>query len=163
MTFDINEEIKRTFNLVGLNNEATKNLTGKEWDQYQGITKKYADLTGFEERAFKLEYKTRFEIARKRLLNKAGEKNKDLKRRTFGCDTFDKSAINRQADRQVRNQHYQLIAHLGNKEVTEKQTLLESSNHHLQQKEKPKRDFSKAVDRRNGIDRRQLTGPTRKR
>lgn len=163
MTFNISDEIKRTFNLVGLNNEAAKKLTGKEWGQYQNITKKYADLTSFEERAFKLEYKTRFEIARKRLLNKAGEKNKDLKRRNIGRDSFDKSAINRQADRQVRNQHYQLIAHLGNQEVVEKQALLESSNHHLQQKEKLKKDFSKAVDRRGGMDRRQQIGPTRKR
>lgn len=151
MTFSISEELKRTFDLASLKNQAFKTLNAKEWNSYRKITDKNDGLRRSEERAFEIEFKTRFEVARKRLINKASEKPKDFKHRWFGSDQFDKTAVNRQADRNVRFQHHQLMAGIDQKETREIGQLLDGSQHRQQAREKPLKDFDKATDRR-GID-----------
>lgn len=159
MTFSISEELKRTFDLAGLHNKAFKTLNVGEWNTYNKIAKKFDEQRHIEEQAFKAEYKTRFEVARKRLINKAGEKPKDFKHRWFGSDQFDKSAVNRQADRNVRAQHHQLMAGFDQKEAGEIRKLLDRSDHRQQMQGKPTEDFEKTTDRRgkDGLpnDRRQ--------
>ncbi len=159
MSFNISDEIKRTFDLASLKHQAAKDFTSQEWKAYRKITLKFDDMRRFEQRTYEIEYKTRFEVARKRLVNKAGSKSKDFKHRWFGQDQFDKSAINRQAERNVRNSHYQLMAGIDKQEARETGQLLDTCKKQLELREKPKRDFSNASDRRgrNGLpkDRRQ--------
>lgn len=167
MTFSISEELKRTFDLASLKNQAFKTLNAKEWNNYRKITDNYDGLRRSEERAFDIEYKTRVEVASKRLINKAGEKPKDFKHRWFGSDQFDKSAVSRQADRNVRFQHHQLMAGLDQKEAGEISQLLDRSEHRQQAREKPLKDFERATDRRgkDGLpeDRRQKRSRQRSR
>lgn len=167
MTFSISEELKRTFDLASLKHQAFKYLNAKEWNTYRKTTEKYGALRRVEELAFKIEYKTRFEVARKRLINKAGSKPKDFKHRWFGSDQFDKSTVNRQADRNVRAQHSQLMAGIDKKEAGEIRPLLDRSEHRQQMKDKPRQDFSEATDRRarDGLpqDRRQTRSRQRDR
>lgn len=167
MTFSISEELKRTFDLAGLHNKAFKTLNAGEWNTYNKIAKKFDEQRRVEEQAFKAEYKTRFEVARKRLINKAGEKPKDFKHRWFGSDQFDKSAVNRQADRNVRTQHHQLMAGFDQKEAGEIKQLLDGSEHRQQAREKPLKDFENVTDRRgkDGLpeDRRQKRSRQRSR
>lgn len=146
------DEIKRTFHLAGLRNEAAKTLNGDEWKQFQKIKRDFADLRRFEGRAYEIEYDTRLEVARKRLINQAGAKNKDFKHRWFGTDNFDKEAITRQARRVVRDDQHKLMAHLETKEAQAVDSLLEKSQHRKESREKPKRDFERATDRRQQTD-----------
>ena len=159
MSFNIKDEIKRTFDLASLKHRCAKDLAPQEWKEYQKIRQKFDDLRRFEHRTFELEYKTRFEVARKRLINQAGAKTRDFKHRWFGGDQFDKSAINRQAERNVRNSHAQLMAGIDKQEARETSQLLDSCEKRIEQREKPKRDFARAADRRgrDGLpkDRRQ--------
>ncbi len=159
MSFNISDEIKRTFDLASLKHQAAKDFTSQEWKAYRKIGQKYDDMRRYEQRTYEIEYKTRFEVARKRLVNKAGSKSKDFKHRWFGGDQFDKSAINRQAQRNVRNSHYQLMAGIDKQEARETGQLLDTCKKQTELREKPKRDFSNASDRRgqNGLpkDRRQ--------
>ena len=159
MSFNIKDEIKRTFDLASLKHACAKDFSAQEWKEYQKIRQKFDDLRRFEQRTFELEYKTRFEVARKRLINRAGSRAKDFKHRWFGGDQFDKSAINRQAERNVRNSHAQLMAGIDKQEARETEQLLENCKKRTDLREKPKRDFSNAADRRarDGLpkDRRQ--------
>jgi len=154
MSFNISDEIKRTFDLASLKHQAAKDFTSLEWKTYRKVGQKFDDLRRFEQRAFEIEYKTRFEIARKRLINQAGAKSRDFKHRWFGQDQFDKSAINRQAERNVRNSHYQLMAGIDKQEARETGQLLGTCKKRTELREKPKRDFTKAADRRESADRR---------
>lgn len=154
MTTDNTQQLKQTYGKATLEREAARNLTGIEWKQFRQIKQKYDDQRKFENRAYELEYKTRVEVIRKRLINKAGEKNRDFKHRWFGSDGFDKSALTRQAQRQVRGEHRSFLDHLEKKEMAEIDGLLDGAGHRQKQREKPKNDFARAADRRDGQDRR---------
>lgn len=154
MTFNTSEELKRTFDQASLNNVARKTLTGDEWKEFQRITKKHDDAIAFEQRAYELEYDTRVEVARQRLSRKAGEKNKDFKHRWFGSDKFDKAALTRQARRQVEGEHNELIGFMTDRKIKAQKSLLDQSEHQRAKREKPRRDFEKATDRRIGPERR---------
>tara|TARA_R110002126_G_scaffold239459_11_gene382799 strand:- start:1278 stop:1766 length:489 start_codon:yes stop_codon:yes gene_type:complete len=161
MTYSISDELRHSFGLASLQREASKTLTAKEWKDFQVIKKKYLDIGRSEQRIYELEYKTRVEVAKKRLINKAGSKSKTFKHPWARNDQFDKSAINRQAHRDVRNQHMQIMSHLESQEHKEIKVLIDSSTNRRALKEMPKRDFQKATDRRSVIDRRQSRSPKR--
>ena len=159
MSYNISEDLKSTFHLATLRNEAAKDLNASEWKKFQQIKTRHDDLRRFEQRAHEMEYKTRVEVARKRIINKAGAKNKDFKHRWFGNDQFDKSATNRQAHRNVRGQHHQLMAGIDKMEARDITKLLDTCEKRNQLRDKPKHDFEQATDRRgrDGLpqDRRQ--------
>ncbi len=163
MAFNIKDEIKRTFDLASLKHQAAKDFTSQEWKSYQKIRQKYDDLRRFEQRTYEIEYKTRFEVARKRLINQAGAKTRDFKHRWFGNDQFDKSALNKQAERNVRNSHYQLMAGIDKQEARETSQLLDNCKKRTDLREKPKRDFARAADRRgrDGLPKDRRQSPTR--
>ncbi|MCP4195979.1 MAG: hypothetical protein GY762_02420 [Proteobacteria bacterium] len=164
MTFDTGKELKNLYTMATLHREAAKTFSGDEWKEFQKIRKDTAELKRFEQRAFELEYKTRVGIARKRLINKAGEKNKDFKHKWFGSDGFDKAAIDSQAQKIVRGEHQKLMTHIDAQEVTKIESLADRSSHRKSMREKPKRDFTKAADRRKGAERRQKDkGPAHRR
>jgi len=164
LTFDTSKELKNLYTMATLHREAAKTFSGDEWKEFQQIRKNRADTKQFEQRAFEQEYKTRVGIARKRLINKAGEKNKDFKHRWFGADGFDKAAIDRQAQKIVRGEHQKLMMHIDSQEVKEIESLVDRSAHRQVMSEKPKQDFTRAADRRKGADRRQMDkGPAHRR
>ncbi|MFT6658563.1 hypothetical protein [Maritalea sp.] len=154
MTSRISNDIKRSFGLASLQREAAKILTDKEWKTLQAIKQKYADQVKFEKRAFELEYDTRVEVVRRRLINQAGSKTKELKPRWVGRDRFSKADTLRLAQRYVDNQFQQTLAHLEKSEIKEINALMERSEHRQVAREKPRKDFAKAVNRRAGQDRR---------
>lgn len=148
MALNMSNEVTRTFNLLGLKRLAARNLNNEDWHDYRQITDKYADLRRFEKRNYETEYKTRVEVARKRLINKAGEKNRDLKHRWFGRDQFDKSAILRQAQRDVRANQDRLMAGIDDMEARDLRQLLDRAGERSQSQVKPRPDFEKSADRR---------------
>lgn len=154
MTFDTSKELKNLYTMATLHREAAKTFSSDEWKEFQQIRKDTVDLKRFEQRAFEMEYKTRVGIARKRLINKAGEKNKDFKHRWFGTDGFDKAAIDRQAQKNVRGEHQKLMTHIDSQEVKKIESLVDRSAYTQAMREKPKRDFARATDRRDSADRR---------
>ncbi len=164
MSFNIDEELKRTFGLASLRLEASKKLNGEEWKKFQAITKKHAGIKRAEQRNFELEYDTRFEVSRKRLINKAGSKTRKFNHPWARNDVFDETAIKRQAKRQVKAEHQKLMSHLENKELKEVQSLMDTCEHRHQTREKPLKDFARATDRRQGDDRRRTDkGPAHRR
>lgn len=153
----ISNDLKRTFGIATLRREAAKILNASEWKELQGIKKKFLNQAKFEKRAHELEYDTRVEVMRKRLSNQAGSKTRDFKRRWFGNDRFDKAAIDRQAHRLVRNQLHQSLGRLEIQETRAINALMDRSEHRQHLREKPKQDFNKKADRRQGERRQSRT------
>jgi hypothetical protein len=161
MTSKLTSELNDAFAHVTLRQEAAKTFNAKEWKEYQKITQRHGDIRRYEERLYKSEYATRVEVARRRLMHKAAAKQKVLKPRWFGRDQFDSQALTRQAHRDVRAQHKRLMDHLERQELKDVKALVQRSQYRNQLREKPKRDFNRAVDRRSGVERRR--GPKRSR
>jgi len=155
MAGSITDELKNTFALATLRRESLKILNADEWKVYQKITNRFADQKRFEQRAFELEYKTRVEVARKRLINQAGQVRKSFQPVWARNDRFDRDAITRQAHRQVKAGFKQLMEKFEVSEVREIEGLLNRSEHRRKLREKPRHDFARAVDRRRGMERRQ--------
>lgn len=147
-------QVRQAFKLASLRHEAAKNLRGEDQVAYSKVVMAYAEQRKSEIKEFRSDYRTRFEVERSRLIDKAGEKNKNFQHRWFGSDKFDRSAIDRQAHRNVRHDHEQRLARLDQQETEVVNGILERAGHRQAQREKPKKDFQKAVDRRQGQDRR---------
>jgi hypothetical protein len=161
--FNMTNQIRQTFKLASLRHEAAKNLRGEDQVAYSKVVMAYAEQRKAEIQSYQSEYRTRVEVERKRLIDKAGEKNKTFQHRWFGSDKFDKAAITRQAQRNVRQDHERTLARLDQQETEVVDGILERAGHRQAQREKPKRDFQKAVDRRQGQDRRQTISRKRER
>lgn len=151
---NLSDQIRQTFRLANLRHEAAKSLRGEDQIAYTKVVTAYAEQRKAEIQAYQSEYQTRVEAERKRLIDKAGEKNKSYQHRGMGADKFDGDAITRQAERNVRQDHERMLARLDQQETEIVDGILERAGHRKEQHENPKRHFQKAVDRRSGQDRR---------
>ncbi|MCF6317595.1 MAG: hypothetical protein L3J30_15270 [Marinosulfonomonas sp.] len=154
----ITEDLKRTFDLASFRQSA-KNLTrAADLEKMSEITKRYAFEANKQEKLYKRDYKTRVEKALQARIDKAGAKNLTLKHRLFGSDNFDKSALTRQAHRDVQHDHARRMAQLETSENQELDTLVSTAEQRdaltKEQREKPRKDFQRATDRRAGPERR---------
>ncbi len=156
MALDVSKEIKRTFDLAGLHQMAAKHLNGSDWNKYQSIREKFENLKRQEEDRYHTEYDTRVEVARKRLIDKNGQNGRAFTWKILGSDKFDKAAIDRQANRTVKDDHHKTMAKLEDREIQAIETLTLAAQHRRQLAEKPKREFEQATDWRSGLDRRQM-------
>ncbi len=163
MSFSISNELKQTFELATLKRQAMHGLSAQDWKAFQKITERFDGKRRFEARDYKLEYKSRVEQATRKLIDKVGGKSKDFKHRFFGRDNFDKSAIQRQAHRQVRFEYELRLSGLQFQELEEKRALLERGNPTRELKHSAKQQFESATDRRDGTERRKRRsiGPIR--
>lgn len=154
MGFSITNELRRTFDLASLRLDAAKKLNGEEWRDYAKIKKDFDSKRQFEQRRFQLEYKTRVDAARKRLINEAGTPVRDYVPFFARRDRFDRQAITRQAQIEVRDAHDKTMASLDQLETRSINGLLERAGERVRSQPKPARDFEKATDRRSGQERR---------
>lgn len=140
--------------LYELRHKLAKVMNKDEWQEYRKVSASFADKRIYTKRAFELDYHQRFDQARQRLIDKAGSVKRRLVPRFMGFDNFDKTEINRRADKQVRDAHSQDMARIDLDEGKVLRSMLETCDSRLQLKQKPMRDFQKATDRRAGPDRR---------
>jgi len=154
MTSSISDDLKKTFGLKAARHEAAQKLNKEEWKSYEQVKKLIDGVRTYEERQYKLEYKTRVETVAKRLINEAGAKTRNFTPPWTRRDKFDKSAIILQARRVVHDQNDKVMSFLDQQETQQIEELVQRSEHNTQQREKPKLDFQKATNRRSGLDRR---------
>jgi ribosomal protein L29 len=159
MTIDPGPEIRRLFGQAALEHEAVRNLTGEELAEYRKIHENHAARVRFEERQFELEYPARFDAARRRIIDQGGMKDRKLAPRWAGSDKFSASEIDRQAGRDVRQAHDDLLIQLKAQRTAAIESVFEASEQRQSGQDHIKTDFTNAVDRRSGPDRRQ--GPSR--
>lgn len=148
------DEIRQTFNLEKLRLEAAKKLNADEWPAFDKMRQEHEGQRRFAKRAYDLEYDERVAMARVRLINKAGAKDRSFKPPWAGDDRFNKDAINRQAHREVRHAYLKDLVRIDREEARDITQMIDASEHSRMAREKPRRDFEKATDRRSGPDRR---------
>lgn len=150
----VRDHFKPRGELYELRHQLARVMNKEEWVKYRSVSKNFADKRRYTERAFELDYPSRFDQARQRLIAEAGSIKRNFVPKFIGADNFDKTEINRCAQKHVRDVHAKDMARIDIEEGTELRSMLESSESRMQQREKPKKDFQKAVDRRSGPDRR---------
>jgi hypothetical protein len=124
---NITEDLKRTFDLASFRQRA-KNLTRPaDLEKMSEITKRYAREVNKQEKLYKRDYKSRVEKALQVRIDKAGVKDRTLKHRLFGSDNFDKSALTRQAHRDVQHDHSRRISQLASRETQELDVLVSTA------------------------------------
>lgn len=154
----IANDLKKLFDLAGLQREASKNLKPDEWAAYRKINDGFDAKVGFENRQYELRYESRVAEMRKKLIDKAGSKPRDFTHKWFGRDGFNREAIDRQAQIAVRTAHQGTIDGLNDQRFEALNRFVENTEYRKTLRDKPRRDFQRATDRRVGPDRR---GPTR--
>ncbi len=154
MGFSITEELRRTFDLAALRLEAAKKLNREESKDYSKVKEGLDAARKHEDQRFRLEYNTRVDAARKRLMNDAASPVKDYVPRWARRDRFDQQAITRQAQVEVHDAHHKTMASLDRNEARSIDGLLERADERVRNQPKIARDFEKATDRRSGDERR---------
>lgn len=148
------EEVRRTFELASLRQEASARYTADEWKSYQEIRRDHAVARRDLEQAYERDYPARFEKARQKLIDEAGSKPLDFIPRWLGRDRFDKAAIDRQARTAVLKAHRDDVAVVDKSELNALGEIKRAAEERQALHQKPTRDFQEATDRRNGPDRR---------
>lgn len=140
--------------LYELRHKLAKVMNEKEWQDFRKVTEEFGGKRTFTKRAFELDYNQRFDEARQRLIDEAGSVKRRFVPKFMGSDNFDKTEINRRADKEVRDAHANDMARIDLNECKILNSMLETCDSRLELKQKPLRDFQKATDRRSGADRR---------
>ncbi len=154
----ITEDLKRTFDLVSFRQRAKSLSRPADLEKMSEITKRYAFEANKQEKLYQRDYKTRVEKALQARIDKAGAKDRSFKHRLFGSDNFDKSALTRQAHRDVQHDHSRRISQLASGETQELDVLVSTAEQRdatkQQLRDKTRDDFQRATDRRAGPERR---------
>lgn len=158
MKTDPDKEIRDLFARAALRNQAARGLSGDGWAAYQKIHADHAAEVRLQERRFLIEYQSRFEVTRKRIIDEGGMRDRKLVPRWFGSDKFDAAVIDRQADREVRMAHEGFLNQLRELRDVSLDGLFDTDRDKKDRREKLVIDFSKAADRRSDKDR---GGPSR--
>lgn len=150
------DDVRLIFDLASLKREASQNLNADDWHELQKINAAHEAQRRAVEQDFELNYGERFAAACRRLIDDAGKKPRDLVPRMIGRDRFDRKVIDREARIQVRQAYRSALDGIDREEARQIEGLLERTGHRNRVKDKSKRDFTMATDRRGGPDRRRL-------
>lgn len=159
MALSLTEEIRETFRKAALQREVAHGLSGDDWARYGDIQSDHDRRRSQEQRDYQREYDTRVETMRRRLIDQAGTADRTLAPRFLGRDRFDKDAIERQAHRNVRDDHDRVLARLEAEKEARLTLLLGAAQKHRDLGDLLRNDFAQATDRRLGDERR--SGPVR--
>ena len=157
MATDNLEKINRVLQLKQMRRDGRTLLKGQEKKDFIRIKEKFDKQHTTAEQLYAHEYKTRVEIAYRRLLNQAGSKTLELKPRFVGIDRFNKHDLGRQAQLNVRLDHQQSMDRLDSQELKESTSFLEKSS----QRKKYIETFKQSTERRRTQSRRE--SPERRR
>lgn len=154
MDMPVHEELRRQFDLVGLRREAGELRTTRQLNEAQDIRERSDRARAKEETLYVERYRTRIEQSARRLIHEAGSWSRDLTPEWAGQDRFAPDAILRQAEREVRHAHERRLQRIVDWERGTLGDLIEKSARENSIHGKAREDFSQAVDRRSGTERR---------
>ena len=147
-------EVRLAFDLASLRHEAGRDLSAGDWGEYRRINETYASRRSVVERDFTQTYGERVADVRRRLIDEAGSRTLDLVPRLMGRDRFDHSVIERQAHREVHLAHRSTLGRIDREEAEAIEGLLARAGRTDKARDNPLRDFTRATERRGGVDRR---------
>ncbi|MBN9039333.1 MAG: hypothetical protein J0H53_24990 [Rhizobiales bacterium] len=161
MDLTIAEELDRAFDLASLRREARTIGRPHQWRAANDHLDRCRHAREREQRLYQARYPTRVEAARRRLIDEAAKKGFELKPRWAGDDRFDKAAIQRQAERDVRRAHEGRLLRIEEFERQGLRAIVHRSMRENNMRGVARDGFDRAADRRAGIERRgsQREGP----
>ena len=154
MSLTITQEIKQTFHLVALRNEAKDLVTGRQWEKRDGLINRCEQARRKETALFDARFDARIAIEQKKLIDKAGSKQKVHKPIWGQDDVFDKTANLAQADKNVRSAHDRRVEIINQYEKRGLEALVQSARSENKTQGKSERSLNQAADRRLGGERR---------
>ncbi|GAB6843732.1 hypothetical protein HNR00_003412 [Methylorubrum rhodinum] len=101
----LKDELRRTFALATLRQQAGTLRNGRHWSQVDALMARSRTLREREGQLFAERYDSRVEAARRRLLDEAAVPERALRPRWAGHDRFDEAGLLRQARREVQAGH----------------------------------------------------------
>jgi len=162
MSPSITQELKQTFHVHALRHEANHLLTGRQWDRYQQLAERCQKSRDQENKLFNERFDGRIDQESRKILRDNAAKNRNLKPVGQQDDLFDRAALLKQADTNVRNRHEQRLVKITQLEERGIETLLQRSSRENQHTGQSKDAFARAADRRSGEERRIRTQQTSK-
>jgi hypothetical protein len=127
MAITISEEMARAFEIVSLRQAARLIEDPKKWADLIELTERCQAARNAEEKLYAERYETRVEAERRRLIDEAGSKAIDLKPWWGGSDRFNQDDIERQAQRRIRQEHFDRIGRIDEFERQQLKSLIEPS------------------------------------
>jgi hypothetical protein len=158
MAMTLAEELRLTFDLASMRQEAKHIQTPRQWAMANDIGLQARKLRDTEKRLFVERYDSRVETAQRRLIDEGARQRREFKPVGTGADRFDRAAINRQAQRDVRAAHERRLTRIDRIELRELRMLVLQSGRENAIQGMARTDFNRASDRRAGPDRRR-NGP----
>ena len=153
MTIETTIELRKVFHEAAMQMEVQTFTHAQDWADATEIKQRHESNRAEFERKYREEYDTRVEVVRKRLIDEAGEFNFDHPSPS-GNDGFNGDAINRQANREVQNDHERVLQQSRETEASEMAVLRESTRHRNLPHGKAREAFAMVNDQRKGPDRR---------
>jgi len=154
LTNEVKDLFQPRSDLLKLRKEAAMVLNQDEWAAYKKVAETFDGQRRSTERQYELDYPNRVDQVRRRLINEAGSVRRNLVFKRYAADGFNKDEINRRAQIEVRTAHQRDHARIDQNECAEIRPMLENAQARVAAREKPIKDFQKAVDRRSATDRR---------
>ena len=154
MPLSINEELRRTFELATLRKEAQAIRHREQWNAVQTLHQRCIEARTREKDLYAARYLARVEQRRRRLIDEAGTMQRQLAPIGTGVDRFNPEDRLRQAQRDVRRAHAGRLDRIDEFERRQLSELVTRYRRENAVREKTMIDFSRAADRRSGLDRR---------
>lgn len=154
MDLPIAEELRRHFDLASLRREANALRISRHWGARNEIGRRADRARRKEERLYETRYDTRVEQTRLRLIDEAGRKDRDLTPLWASEDRFSPQATLRQAQREVRAAHERRIGRIDEFESKALGDLIRKAMREQNLVNRAQEAFTRATDRRSGMERR---------
>lgn len=114
MSLSIDQQLRQTFALATLRQQAGYLKKPEHWARASEVQEHASKLRKKEEDDYANRYATRVEVAVRRLMHDAGSRNRrDYNPAGTGTDRFSPDALERQAQREVRQAHERRTSRIG--------------------------------------------------
>lgn len=123
-----------------------------DWDRFNTIKDGAKQRTKEEVDGFERDRPARLAAARKKIIDKAGEKNFEHPA-PFGTDKFDKATIERQAVTKIFNEHYSALMKIKGEETKSYDSLRDDIHAREGVRDVAREAFGRSTDRRGTPDR----------
>ncbi len=160
MSFDVSEELRRTFDLAALRSEAQTLKTTHHWQQLSDIRTRHDALRLDEDKALEREWDKRVDIAYRKLMHGSAAAGRALSHPHAAQVQNSQEEMLRRAQRRVKAGHELRLIKIDESEAKETRALLKQAHRENNQSGKARYGFKKAAERRSGVDRRKGQSPS---
>lgn len=140
MVDNTSERVTALFEKAAMTREARLLTDPHDWQKLNDIRKRHEHSRKTTSQDYRNNYNARVDVAKQKIIARAGAKTLDPPT-PFGTDRFGKTAIDRQAHKQVQQDHNRKMGGIDKSEAKEMKELLSKA----QDRAGPKQSFARAA------------------